>query len=350
MTVDYATVDLTAVASADYEPSLGTLVIPAGALEGLVTVPLIDDPVYEGNETFGLQLTGAAGALIGGETATATILEDDTAPVVSLGDVGVREGDPGRPSIARVLVTLDQSSAQAVTLTYGAVSGTAVAGLDFVVPPWSLTLDPGQTTAAIDVVLREDLAAEGDEAFTVLLYAASGAQIGVGQGTVTVEEDDGPTDFYTLTPCRLLDSRLPAGTIPANRSLTFGAGGRCGIPSEAKAVALNVTAVEPSTPGHFRLGPAGDAPAPDGRPELRRRADPGGGPGDRHPRPERRAHAVLRDDGRGFHARDRGRVRLLQVGFALERRSRDAWMVSGSTRATRAGAGVVWNERPCEHA
>jgi hypothetical protein len=255
--VDYATVDGTAIGDVDYVRSFGTLIVPAGALEGLVAVPLMDDGTYEGNETFGLRITGATGALVAGDSAVGTILDDDTAAVVSVGDVTVREEDPGGPGIAHVPVTLDRAPGQAVTLTYAVASGSAVAGQDFVVPSGSVVVAPGQTLATIDVELVADLEPEGDETFTVTLVAAQGAQVGVSLATVTVEDDDGPTDFYTVTPCRLLDSRLSAPPLQPGGSLTFGAGGICGVPTTAKAVVLNVTAVAPSGTGHFRLGPAG---------------------------------------------------------------------------------------------
>jgi len=77
----------------------------------------------------------------------------------------------------------------------------------------------------------------------------------------------GPTDFYTLTPCRLLDTRLAAGpyggpAVPAAGERVVTAAGRCGIPSSAKAVSFNVTAVTPPAAGHLRFFP-GDGAAPD---------------------------------------------------------------------------------------
>jgi len=81
----------------------------------------------------------------------------------------------------------------------------------------------------------------------------------------------GATQLFTLTPCRLLDTRLAPNQIPpgpyggpavppgSDRVLT--AVGRCGIPGTAKALALNVTAVNAPAIGDLRLFP-GDAPAP----------------------------------------------------------------------------------------
>jgi hypothetical protein len=77
----------------------------------------------------------------------------------------------------------------------------------------------------------------------------------------------GPTDFYTVTPCRILDTRLPSGpyggpAIPGTGERVVTAAGRCGIPSTAKAVSANVTAVTPTAPGNLRFFP-GDGAAPN---------------------------------------------------------------------------------------
>lgn len=74
------------------------------------------------------------------------------------------------------------------------------------------------------------------------------------------------TDFYTVTPCRLVDTRGTAGplggpNLPASAIRSFAVGGRCGVSTAAEAVAVNVTVVPGSAPGHLIFGPAG-APRP----------------------------------------------------------------------------------------
>ncbi|HEX6739479.1 MAG TPA: hypothetical protein VF310_14470 [Vicinamibacteria bacterium] len=66
--------------------------------------------------------------------------------------------------------------------------------------------------------------------------------------------------LHAVSPCRLVDTRdPPAAPLAANTSRTFPVAGRCGIPADARAVALNVVAVNPSEPGNLRLYPAGTA-------------------------------------------------------------------------------------------
>lgn len=66
--------------------------------------------------------------------------------------------------------------------------------------------------------------------------------------------------FHTLTPCRVLDTRAADGPALAAGSIrTFKLVGRCGIPSTASSVSLNITVTEPSGPGHLRLLPGNTA-------------------------------------------------------------------------------------------
>jgi hypothetical protein len=71
------------------------------------------------------------------------------------------------------------------------------------------------------------------------------------------------TQFYTVAPCRAVDTRTtpngPYGgpALSAGGTRTFSLGGRCGIPSTANAVSLNVAVTGPSAAGNLALFPAG---------------------------------------------------------------------------------------------
>ena len=74
------------------------------------------------------------------------------------------------------------------------------------------------------------------------------------------------SDFHTLTPCRVADTRSPAGSFggPAlaagvPRAFDVTAAG-CGVPPEAVAVALNVTVVAPTAAGTLIVYPGSGAP------------------------------------------------------------------------------------------
>ncbi len=79
---------------------------------------------------------------------------------------------------------------------------------------------------------------------------------------------DGPFQFHSVTPCRIVDTRNPANTVgggsgtggPALSSAAsrdFPIQGQCGVPTGAKAAVLNVTITQPTKDGHLTLWPSG---------------------------------------------------------------------------------------------
>ena len=77
VTVDYATADGTATAGEDYSSTSGTLTFAAGETAKTVSVPVLDDVVDEGQETFTLRLSNATGARIADAEATGTVSNGD---------------------------------------------------------------------------------------------------------------------------------------------------------------------------------------------------------------------------------------------------------------------------------
>ena len=80
-----------------------------------------------------------------------------------------------------------------------------------------------------------------------------------------------PLDFFTVTPCRVYDSRGTDG--PLDMGLTFTAqtgtdgilvAGVCGVAADAVAAAFNVTIVGATESGELLVFPAGQAPPPAG--------------------------------------------------------------------------------------
>ncbi len=73
--------------------------------------------------------------------------------------------------------------------------------------------------------------------------------------TVTVVPQQ-PSDFYTISPCRVFDTRATIGGALASgvpRLLTFGTS--CGVPPGARALAVNVTVLAPSAQGNVAFYP-----------------------------------------------------------------------------------------------
>ena len=194
VTVNYATANGTATAGADYTARSGTLSFTAGQATATVQVPILEDTAVEGNETFTVTLSNAAGGATLGTpiTATVTITDNDTAQPGSFrwsaATAGVGEG------AGSVTLTVERVSGTdgAVTVNYATANGTATAGADYTARSGTLSFTAGQATATVQVPILEDTAVEGNETFTVTLSnAAGGATLGTPiTATVTITDND----------------------------------------------------------------------------------------------------------------------------------------------------------------
>ena len=83
VTVDYATSDGSAEAGNDYTATSGTLSFSAGETRKTISVAISDDTDNEGDETFTVTLSNAAGADLGTQAATGTIRNRPVAPLTA---------------------------------------------------------------------------------------------------------------------------------------------------------------------------------------------------------------------------------------------------------------------------
>lgn len=81
-------------------------------------------------------------------------------------------------------------------------------------------------------------------------------------GSVDVLE---PGSYYTVTPCRIVDTRDLQGPyggpiLTSGVPRLFIIEGQCGIPSTADSVSVNVTVISPTSGGHLALYPGDQTP------------------------------------------------------------------------------------------
>ena len=99
VTVDYATSDGSAEAGNDYTATSGTLSFSAGETRKTISVAISDDTDNEGDETFTVTLSNAAGADLGTKTATGTIRNRTVAPLTARFE-GVPEAHDGQSAFS----------------------------------------------------------------------------------------------------------------------------------------------------------------------------------------------------------------------------------------------------------
>jgi hypothetical protein len=262
-TVSYVTGNGTATAGSDYDPATGVLIFPVGSTSQTVTVSVRGDRVFESDENFVVNLAGPSGGTVADGQAVGTIVNDD-APGFSVNDVSVVEPVSGTTT-ASFTVTLSPVLGSATSVAYATANGTANAPADYAAKSGSLNFVAGASTQPISIVVSADSLKETVETFMVnLSNPTGGATVGSPSGTGSIYDKGA---FFTLPPCRLIDTRGATGgaglggpALAANATRNFSlAAGACGVPVTARAVALNVTVTSATRVGNLRLFAAGAA-------------------------------------------------------------------------------------------
>ena len=208
----FETFDGTATAADDdYVPRTGQVVFEPGTVERVVAVPVVGDTRVEDDETFGLRLTDADGAVIVRDEATALIRNDDD------DDGGGDDDGPGGGdrSVVRVLPTQPTTEGagpavirlERVGSLVGPVravvaigGGSATAGQDYTGGVRVVQWAPGQSLVELAIPILDDNRQEDSEAFFVRLVEAQNADVGSpSEARQLIVDDDTPMHLVALS-------------------------------------------------------------------------------------------------------------------------------------------------------
>ena len=178
----------TAIAGEDFGGTIGFLNFTGNEDEAVTfDVPITDDSIVEGSETFTVSLSNLAGATNVDITDTGTVtINDNDVAALTVENVTVDED----ADTATVELTLNNAVTGRFTVTAATDNGTAIAGSDF--ESTSETLDftgSASETRTLTVPITNDDIVEGSETFTVSLNGLGGTSLTVGItsiGTVTI--------------------------------------------------------------------------------------------------------------------------------------------------------------------
>jgi hypothetical protein len=162
---------------------------------------------------------------------------------------GVR-GVPANASAVAVNLTVTSATSSGAITAYAA--GTNKPGIA------SMNYVAGQTVSHLAIVpLGADgrLTLTNTSSGTTHLIAVVSAYFHEGKPTL-------PGTFSSVAPARVLDSRVSSGSVSPGKSVSFKVGGKFGIPVDASAVVLNLTATQTKGFGLLTAYPAG-SPRPD---------------------------------------------------------------------------------------
>ena len=181
----------------DYSGDRGqtNLSLDIGDSTKTVAFPTFDDDLYEGDETFTVELSNPTGGLtIGRATATGTIIDNDPLPLLSPLDATIPEDDP---ELACIRSEPAAEQPFDVALSY---SGTATPGADYNGVN-TLTLAGGNTLHCDPFMIIDDNIYEGDETIIYTLQEEPGSyrvDPADKTATITIREND-PLPSLTVT-------------------------------------------------------------------------------------------------------------------------------------------------------
>ncbi|MCP5098425.1 MAG: hypothetical protein GY943_22980, partial [Chloroflexi bacterium] len=191
VTVDYFTVDETAVAHIHYTPVTDTLTFAPGETSQIITVPILGDDLYNEDRTFTVHLANAGLTTIADNIATGTIVNDDLVvvflPIVT-------NNYPLGPDLIVNELTVSKSEIEVVIKNVGDTAVTNEFWVDVYIDPVVVptavnqTIDTlnsdgavwGVTASALPLAPGESLTLRLNDSYFVYSRGLNG---GVGGGT-----------------------------------------------------------------------------------------------------------------------------------------------------------------------
>lgn len=248
-TLEYTPSDTNgAVRNQDYSAP-DRVIVPAGSTFTDFTITILQDRIFEGNESFNVKV-GASSTSI-----TLTITDDDTVDTVqsittNATNDTVTEGDTGSKSVI-VTVTLAGSvtdRARPVTLAFDS-TGTAKSGTDFTVTndPPTVSVPANQTSATFTITVVGDILDESNETIVV----SHGTGTSKLSRTITITDDD---DADAVESVKVRLSTATSTTLSSSLSVTEG-----GVNSDTNVVVTLTMAATRATSRTFTLTRTGTA-------------------------------------------------------------------------------------------
>lgn len=178
VTVNYAAATASSTATGggvDYTFTNGTATIAAGATSTSVALTIVNDAIYEGDETVVLALTSPSSATLGINTSyTYTITDSSSPPAVtfSTSSSNINEGSSGTFS-----VRLSAASGVTTTVPF-TLSGTAVSPTNYSITASPIVISPGATSSIITITTVDNNTYTGNKTVIVTMGTPTNANAG----------------------------------------------------------------------------------------------------------------------------------------------------------------------------
>ena len=195
--LQYATMDQSATAGADYVPQSATVMLGPGVTSVGIPIQINGDAMPEPDETFLVNLSNPSNVAIVKEQGIGTILDDD--PIIQFGSSTYTISETG----PRVDITLTRNGGTTLGVSVSfstnddagltncdVFNGIASPRCDYINTLGIVSFAAGQTSRTFSLAIIDDSYAEGNENFTVSVHSPVGATLGQTLATVTIMDNE----------------------------------------------------------------------------------------------------------------------------------------------------------------
>ncbi len=189
ITVNYATVDGSAEAGADYTAAATFVTIPVSTTSASISINLTNNTYYSGNQSFTVQLSSQSPGGVNTNSATVTLTDTEVPPATAFSAASYTGSEAGG-SIPFAIV-VPYTSEVAITVPYTIVDGTAIAGRDHGAVNDVATISAGTSSTALAVPVLNNGYYSGTRGLSVQLGVQSiGSTGSPSTAAFSITEDD----------------------------------------------------------------------------------------------------------------------------------------------------------------
>jgi hypothetical protein len=230
-------------------------IVPAG-LNGAVSVFATDttDVVLDINGYF---VPGSSPAALAFYPLTPCRVADTRNPAAPLGGPSLAAQSTRSFPILGSLCGLP-ANAQAYSLNFAAVPRGPTLGFMTAWPAGQQQPLVASLNDPTGTVLSNAVVVPAGAGGAVNVFTTDATDLVIDVNGYFAPQGPGGLSLYTVTPCRVLDSRLPAGAPPFSMTRAVNVtASPCGVPAAAQAFVFNATVVPPGFLGYITMWPLG---------------------------------------------------------------------------------------------
>jgi len=186
----------TATAPNDFTNSHITVSFDSSETSKTVNIPIINDTLYEGNETVNLTLSNPTGGSTLGtqKTAVLTIVDNDPLPIFTFSNTNYQVSEEGNPLNKAITINRSGASTVSAIVILRVTNGTAITPVDYNNSPITLSFGVGETTKTVSIPIINDGTPEPNETINLSLSNPIGATLGTQKtALLTIIENDTAT-------------------------------------------------------------------------------------------------------------------------------------------------------------